>query len=566
MTVQTRRSLQAVRIHADPAWPVLVRAMNVGIVFVLLAAIMGCTTTTSRPRHEATDKVRELNQEAMRHYANAEFQKAQRIWGAALRKEPDSPKILYNLGLASFARQEYEKSADLFTRALERDHEFTPALINRALAQIQIGHYGQASKDLEQAAQLAPRDPLVMFNRGVLAARQAEYAQAIEHYTAALDIEPRMASAWNNRGICYLETGEVHQARSDFSRAISLQDQEASYSFNRAIAWERLSRYDEAVSDYTRAVNLEPEMAPAYYNRGLLRLSLNRKQSGCQDLEQACRLGMCEQLHLLQDKGICPKRDDRASGEPEDIQDPLTSSPNATRLNARTLQHNTRSATEEPPGDSANQTSDLATRKEASDQKSSEPLQAEPAADYLDEPTRKDFDRSASPKARPQAAQNTNGYQELSQEAATTPGPGAHHDTESAGNSNGASSSLSPEELYSRALHTLRKERDYTSARKMLQDFITRFPESPNLPNATYWLAETYYVQHEYSKSISIFDIGAKRFPDHHKAPACLLKAGLAHLNLKQVPEARDSFQRLISTYPDSRNSQIAREKMAVMQ
>lgn len=477
------------------------QTMSAGIVFVLLATIMSCATTTSRPGHESTEKVRELNQEAMRHYANAEFQKAQRIWGAALRKEPDSPKILYNLGLASFARQEYEKSADLFTRALERDQEFTPALINRALAQIQIGRYGQASKDLEQAAQLAPRDPVVMFNRGVLAARQAEYAQAIEHYTAALDIEPRMASAWNNRGICYLETGEDDRARSDFSRAISIQDQEASYSFNRAIAWERLSRHDEAVSDYTRAVNLEPELAPAYYNRGLLRLSLGRKQSGCQDLEQACRLGMCEQLHLLQDKGICPESDDRGNGEPNP-----------------------------------------------------------------DEPARKNIDRPDSRKDHPPEDLNTNGHQELSQKAAATSRPGVDHNTQAAGNPAGTGSSPSPEDLYIRALQTIRKENDYTSAREMLQEFITKFPESSYLPNATYWLGETFYVQHEYSKSISIFDIGAKRFPDHRKAPAFLLKQGLAYLNLKQEPEARDCFQRLISNYPDSRPSKLARKKMAAMQ
>jgi tol-pal system protein YbgF len=125
---------------------------------------------------------------------------------------------------------------------------------------------------------------------------------------------------------------------------------------------------------------------------------------------------------------------------------------------------------------------------------------------------------------------------------------------------------LAPGKLYSKALHTLRKDRQYAQAREQLVNFISSFPKHPYAPNAYYWLGETYYVQKDYSKSISIFEIGAKRFPDHDKAPDCLLKAGLAYLSIEENSKARNHFQRLISEYPSSSSSRIAKRKLTTLQ
>ena len=552
------------------------------LILVLLALflvnILGCATTPSSRSQDSSGKVQELNREALLHYSKADFEKAVRIWNTALAKNPDSHKTLFNLGLGYFALQQFGKAVDSFSRSLERKPDFTPALINRALTLSQIGDHASGSKDLEKSAELAPKSPLVKFNQGVLAARQTRYEEAIDHYTAALELEPQMAHAWNNRGIVHLEQGDHRQAVSDFTRAIRILDQEASFYFNRAIAWEENSRFDESVTDYSKALHLDPDLAPAYYNRGLLRLNLHMNQKGCQDLENACRLGMCEQFRLLQDQGVCSENgkafrrsqvEDTVISEKASPMNTFFSTTNSTSGLIETAE------TDHEPAIAAKPSTGSAGHEQGpkqaphadpeQDGHSGEGRGAEPAKDP--EPEGPVETRTAVQPIEPEK-------QDLESRPDTTQAEEAGGSAKVSGRSEDAGqtrpvpgeSSLSAQDLYSRALHTLRKEKRYTEAREQLVTFISRFPKHTYAPNAYYWLGETYYVLQDYSKAISIFEIGARRFPDHAKAPDCLLKAGLAYLSIEERGKARKQFENLIADYPDSTSSTIARRKMAAME
>jgi len=555
------------------------------LILVLLALlsinVLGCATTPSTRSQDSSKKVKELNREALKHYAGGDFEKALRIWNAALAKKPGSAKILFNLGLGHFALQQFDKSREAFTESLKHDQDFVPALINRALALNQMGENRRASRDLEKAAQVAPEDPLVKFNQGVLAASQAEYAQAIEHYSAALELRPGLAPAWNNRGICYLETGDYSQAASDFTRAIKVREESATYYFNRAVAWEGFSRFDEAVSDYTKAVSFEPDLAPAYYNRGLLRINLHRRQRGCRDLEQACRLGMCEQLRLLQAQGVCPLPDDGENlSELQNRPTPQKARPTPAH-SAIASSESPRGTTQSTRTDNAGQQSvaqnldnGLAPDKASHSQRPDQGPSSSTSQAVL-EKTKRSGQSSASEK------QSTVSVAEVRQQEPEVMAPSKEEENNAGvivtskssepgdrdlSKTSAQEDDLAPGKLYTNALRTLRKDKHYAQAREQLVNFISNFPKHPYAPNAYYWLGETYYVQKDYSKSISIFEIGAKRFPDHAKAPDCLLKAGLAYISIEEKSKARDQFQRLISEYPSSSSSRIAKRKLTTLQ
>jgi tol-pal system protein YbgF len=117
-------------------------------------------------------------------------------------------------------------------------------------------------------------------------------------------------------------------------------------------------------------------------------------------------------------------------------------------------------------------------------------------------------------------------------------------------------------ESYARALRILLREDRYLEARRKFEGFIAGFPESRLLPNAYYWLGETYYVRQEYRHSIRIFRQGAERFPEHPKAPGCLLKIGLAYKSLDQASQAAKYFRMVTRKYPKSRSARIAEEEM----
>jgi tol-pal system protein YbgF len=99
-------------------------------------------------------------------------------------------------------------------------------------------------------------------------------------------------------------------------------------------------------------------------------------------------------------------------------------------------------------------------------------------------------------------------------------------------------------------------------ARAELNDFLAANPKSPLVPNALYWLGETYYHDGRYAQSILTFKEVTRRFPKHDKAAAALLKIGYAYERLGDMNNARFNLQALVDEYPASGPASLARTKL----
>ncbi len=116
-------------------------------------------------------------------------------------------------------------------------------------------------------------------------------------------------------------------------------------------------------------------------------------------------------------------------------------------------------------------------------------------------------------------------------------------------------------ELYDQALANYYRG-EYAQARADFLDFQERFPGHPLMPNALYWQAETHYAQKQFAQSILVFKELSRRFPKSAKAPDALLKAGFAYEQLGDYPNALFHLQIVISDYPGSPASRLARERL----
>jgi len=98
--------------------------------------------------------------------------------------------------------------------------------------------------------------------------------------------------------------------------------------------------------------------------------------------------------------------------------------------------------------------------------------------------------------------------------------------------------------------YTLLKNQDYKQAEKEFLAFIKDFEKSDLIPNAIYWLGETYYAQGMFEQAVGQFaDVFAKH-PKSNKAPDALLKMGLSMVSLKKKDEACTAFIALPNEYP----------------
>lgn len=122
---------------------------------------------------------------------------------------------------------------------------------------------------------------------------------------------------------------------------------------------------------------------------------------------------------------------------------------------------------------------------------------------------------------------------------------------------------LTPEQKsrYDRALALLWDGKPM-DARSLLNDFLVDFPNSSLTPNALYWLGETYYSQQRFAQAILTFRDVMRRFPNHSKAAAALLKIGYSYEQLGDKQNARFYLKALLSDYPNSDPADLARTKL----
>jgi tol-pal system protein YbgF len=114
---------------------------------------------------------------------------------------------------------------------------------------------------------------------------------------------------------------------------------------------------------------------------------------------------------------------------------------------------------------------------------------------------------------------------------------------------------------YGKALEIL-KAGQIEPARKAFADFLAQNPSSPLVPNALYWLGETFYADKNFPQAILTFKEVTRRFPEHHKAAAALLKIGMAYERAGDAENAAFYWKALLDGYPKSEPAGIARQKL----
>jgi tol-pal system protein YbgF len=106
-----------------------------------------------------------------------------------------------------------------------------------------------------------------------------------------------------------------------------------------------------------------------------------------------------------------------------------------------------------------------------------------------------------------------------------------------------------PEQEYANALATFRA-REHGQAVLDLLDFIAKYPQHSLAGNAQYWIGEAYWAQRDYRQALVEFEKVFEHGPG--KAPDALVKIGLCHVRLHNLPRAQQAWQRAVREYPRS--------------
>ena len=122
-------------------------------------------------------------------------------------------------------------------------------------------------------------------------------------------------------------------------------------------------------------------------------------------------------------------------------------------------------------------------------------------------------------------------------------------------------SQAGPQQLYKRALDLTLAGKPM-QARPMFQEFLQKFPKHEMVPNALYWLGETYYAEKDYPQAILAFKDVSTKYPDHDKTSASLLKIGMSYRNVGDVDNAIFYLRTLVDEHPESEPARLARQML----
>lgn len=119
----------------------------------------------------------------------------------------------------------------------------------------------------------------------------------------------------------------------------------------------------------------------------------------------------------------------------------------------------------------------------------------------------------------------------------------------------------SAEQMYNGALQQYRRG-STVIARRAFLEFLQQYPTHPNVPDAMYWIAESFETSAPDS-AIGRFNDLQTKFPKSPRSSAALYKIGYIYETVvKDNAKARAAYQRLIAEYPRSDEVDLAKARL----
>jgi tol-pal system protein YbgF len=104
---------------------------------------------------------------------------------------------------------------------------------------------------------------------------------------------------------------------------------------------------------------------------------------------------------------------------------------------------------------------------------------------------------------------------------------------------------------------------NYAQSRQNFRAFLHEDPKAKQAPDATFWIADSYYKEGLYEESILEYQRLIDVYPRDPRVPLAYLKQGMGLMKLNKDEEAKLFFQTLIDKYPGSPESDEAEKKIS---
>jgi tol-pal system protein YbgF len=117
---------------------------------------------------------------------------------------------------------------------------------------------------------------------------------------------------------------------------------------------------------------------------------------------------------------------------------------------------------------------------------------------------------------------------------------------------------LQPGELLFKKAKYLFASGDYKRSSELFDDFLSQYPDHPDLPEAGYLLSESFYLSGQVDRSINTIEFMTNHFPETEFSAFALVRLGNIFEKQDRPDEAVEMYNLVIKNFPKSQASKLA--------
>ena len=251
-------------------------------------------------RADKTGSAAETLQKALRLHQAGQLDKADRLYGAVLKKHPDNGDALNLKGVIAHIQDHYEDALALFEHAVTVLPAFADVHFNKANSLKALERGDEALAAYAKAITLKPAYADARLNAGTLLQKMGRERDAIAAFRDMARACPADPRGHYNLGVCLTEAlaaaqGDERETMADnaeaaLKRAVTLDPNDANTHFAYANLFSKRGNHARAIQATKKAIKLKPNWPEAWGNLGELLRSETSYEEATEALRHATAL------------------------------------------------------------------------------------------------------------------------------------------------------------------------------------------------------------------------------------------------------------------------------------
>lgn len=196
------------------------------------------------------------------HLLRRDAAEALRLYDGLLTRQPQSPKLLNERGVALHQSGRYQEAQASYLAAIASDPSYALAHNNLGVALYHGGNPTGANAAFQHALDAQPTFAKARLNQALLFFKGKRFPQALGAFQTVLATEAENPVAWNGVGLVLAESRKFQEAKSAYARAIQARPKYAEAHYNLSFALSNLGDFEAALRETKLAIELEPYYVP----------------------------------------------------------------------------------------------------------------------------------------------------------------------------------------------------------------------------------------------------------------------------------------------------------------